>query len=228
MQKVRLGLSVSLDGFVSGPSQTQNTPLGIGGEALHEGAFATKSMRSLHGTEGGEEGVDDSWAARHDENVGATIMGRNMFGPTRGAWGGPAWRGWWGDNPPFHHPVFVLTNHPRDPLEMRGGTTFHFVTGGIQEALELARAAADGADIRIGGGANVARQFLEAQLIDEIHLAIIPILLGSGERLFQDLPEIGTAYESVETVGGERATHVLLRRRVPADPRAAAVAGSAG
>ena len=213
MQLVRAGLSVSLDGFVAGPSQSQDAPLGVGGEHLHEWAFATKSMRSLHGMAGGQVGVDDSWAARHDEEVGATIMGRNMFGPTRGPWGEPAWPGWWGPDPPFHHPVFVLTNHPRGPLEMQGGTTFNFVTGGIREALESARDAAGTAHVRIGGGADTVRQFLAAGLIDEVHLAITPVLLGSGERLFDELPDIGDAYESAEVVAGERATHVLIRRR---------------
>ncbi|UCC24536.1 MAG: dihydrofolate reductase family protein [Gemmatimonadales bacterium] len=214
MQKVRLGLSVSLDGFVAGPSQSEDTPLGVGGERLHEWAFATRSMRALHGMEGGEEGTDDLWAARHDEQVGATIMGRNMFGPTRGPWGHPAWGGWWGADPPFHHPVFVLTHHARASLELGGGTTFHFVTGGIHEALQRARDAAGAADVRIGGGARTARQFLEAALIDEIHLAIVPVLLGSGERLFETLPEVGGHYESVEAIGGERALHVRLIRRV--------------
>jgi dihydrofolate reductase len=213
MQKVRLGLSVSLDGFVAGPSQTEDTPLGRGGERLHEWAFATRAMRALHGMEGGEAGVDDSWAARHDDNVGATIMGRNMFGPTRGAWQSPAWRGWWGANPPFHHPVFVLTHHPRPPLELEGGTTFYFVTDGMREALARARAAAGDADVRIGGGAHTARQFLEAAVIDDVHLAIVPVLLGSGERLFEGLAEIGACYEAVGTTAGKRATHVQLSLR---------------
>ena len=212
MQKVRLGLSVSLDGFVAGSSQSESAPLGIGGERLHEWAFATKSMRDLHGMEGGEEGVDDSWAARHDQGIGATIMGRNMFGPTRGPWGDPAWGGWWGSDPPFHHPVFVLTNYPRDPIGLDGGTTFHFVTGGIDEALGMAREAASGGDVRVGGGASTARQFLKACLIDQVHLSIAPGLLGSGGRLFENLPEIGRAYEIVTMVSGERATHVLFQR----------------
>ena len=161
---------------------------------------------------GGEEGTDDAWAARHDEEVGATIMGRNMFGPTRGPWGEPAWGGWWGSDPPFHHPVFVLTHHARAPLELEGGTTFHVVTDGIREALRRARDAAGVADVRIGGGARTARQFLQAGLVDEIHLAIVPVLLGSGERLFEDLPEVGGHYESGEAIGGERALHVRLVR----------------
>jgi dihydrofolate reductase len=204
---------MSLDGFLAGPSQSREAPLGIGGERLHEWAFATESMRSLHGMEGGERGVDDAWAAQHDRGVGATIMGRNMFGPVRGPWPDDSWRGWWGDEPPFHHPVFVLTHHRRPPLEMSGGTTFHFVSGGIEEALVRAREAAGDADVRIGGGASTVRQYLEAALFDEVHLAIAPILLGSGARLFEALPEIDAHYECLETAQGERALHVLLRRR---------------
>ena len=157
-QHVKLGLSISLDGFVAGRSQSREAPLGIGGEQLHEWAWATRSMRVLHGREGGESGVDDDWAARHVQEVGATIMGRHMFGPVRGPWQEPMWEGWWGPNPPFHHPVFVLTHHPRAPLEMEGGTTFHFVTGRPDEVLATARGAAGSADVRIGGGASTARQ----------------------------------------------------------------------
>jgi dihydrofolate reductase len=207
------GLTISLDGFLAGPGQSLEAPLGIGGERLHEWAFATRSMRRLHGMEGGEEGVDDEWASRHDEGIGATIMGRNMFGPIRGPWGDEEWRGWWGDDPPFHHPVFVLTHHPRERLELEGGTTFEFVTGGIHEALERASEAAAERDVRIGGGASTVGQYLRAGLIDELHLVIAPIVLGSGQRLFADLPSLGEAYECVQSAAGERATHFRLERR---------------
>ena len=206
-------LSVSLDGFVAGPNQSVDAPLGVGGDRLHEWAFETRSMRTLHGLDGGEEGIDNRWAERHETNVGATIMGRNMFGPIRGSWGDEPWRGWWGPEPPFHHPVFVLTHHARPPERMDGGTTFHFVTGGIHEALARAREAADGADVRVGGGAQTVCQYLDAALIDELHFAVIPVLLGSGERLFDGLPRLGEAYECVVTQQGERAVHVVLRKQ---------------
>lgn len=207
------GLTISLDGYLAGPDQSAETPLGVGGERLHEWAWATRSMREIHGMEGGETGVDDRWAGRHEEGVGATIMGRNMFGPVRGPWTGE-WEGWWGPNPPFHHSVFVLTHHSREPLEMEGGTTFHFVTGGIHEALERAREAAGDGKVRIGGGAATLRQYLAEGLLDELHVVVAPLLLGSGERLFHDLPpDFQDRYQVVEFQGPERAAHFRLERR---------------
>jgi dihydrofolate reductase len=163
--------------------------------------------------EGGETGIDDRWAALHDEGVGASIMGRNSFGPVRGPWGDDPWTGWWGDDPPFHHPVFILTHHPRPPLEMEGGTTFHFVTGGIRDALERAREAADGADVRIGGGACTVQQYLAAGLLDELHVVVAPVFLGGGERLFHHLPPtFPEHYRCVEVEGSERVAHFRIQR----------------
>ena len=215
MQRVRAhGLTVSLDGYLAGPDQSLDHPLGVGGERLHEWAFATRSMRRLHGMEGGEEGVDDEWAARGESGIGATIMGRNMFGPVRGAWPAEPWNGWWGDDPPFHHPVYVLTHHPREPLELDGGTTFHFVTDGIERALELARSAAGDADVRIGGGASTVQQYLRAGLIDEMHVVVVPILLGGGERLFDGLhPEFEARYACAELASSSRVAHLRFERR---------------
>src|SRR4249919_1927115 len=183
MAKLRLNLTMSLDGYVAGPDQTLEEPLGRGGGELHAWAFATRSFRSVHGMEGGETGLDDDIAAGWNTNVGATIMGRNMFGPVRGPWGDDSWRGWWGDDPPYHTPVFVLTHHSREPLEMEGGTTFHFVTDGIEAALERARAAAGDLEVHVAGGASAVRQYLRAGLLDELWLHVVPITLGSGERL---------------------------------------------
>lgn len=203
--------TVSVDGFGAGPRQDIDNPLGVGGPALHEWLFATRTFHALSGVEGGSGGVDDEYAARGFENVGAWILGRNMFGPIRGPWPNTNWKGWWGDDPPYHVPVFVLTHHVRPSISMRGDTTFHFVTGGILEALEMAREAASGRDVRIGGGPNVIQQYLRARLIDELHVAIVPAVLGSGERLFEgvDLRELG--YECVRWAASERATHVVLR-----------------
>ena len=207
------GLSISLDGYMAGANQSMQHPLGMGGERLHEWAFATRSMRELHGMEGGEAGLDDDWARRSVDGIGATIMGRNMFGPVRGPWPDETWRGWWGDDPPFHHPVFVLTHHARQTLEMAGGTTFTFVTGGIEEALRQARAAAGDLDVRVGGGPATIQQYLEVGLIDELHVVVVPTLLGQGERLFagslESLPE---RYECAEFQASARALHVLLVR----------------
>ena len=214
MSRVRVGsFTISIDGYGAGPDQSVNDPLGAGGEALHDWIVATRSWRQSHGKEGGEGGIDDEFAARGFENAGAWIMGRNMFGPVRGPWPDMNWKGWWGKNPPFHVPVFVLTHHARPPLAMEGGTTFHFVTGGIEDALRQAREAARGKDVRIGGGAGTIRQYLRARLIDELHVAIAPVLLGGGERLFDavDLPTLG--YECVEFVGSSKASHVVLGRR---------------
>lgn len=204
--------SISIDGFGAGARQSLDNPLGVGGMALHEWAFATRTFRRMFGEDGGSTGVDDEWAARSFENIGAWIMGRNMFGPIRGAWPDDAWKGWWGPDPPYHVPVFVLTHHPRDPITMEGGTTFHFVTDGIEAALERARSVANGKNIRIGGGVATVRQYLRARLIDELHLAISPVLLGSGERLFAGLDMIELGYRCTERVSTDKATHVVLRR----------------
>jgi dihydrofolate reductase len=213
MPKLRVhNLAISLDGYAAGPGQNLQNPLGVGGRRLHEWVFATRYGNAMLGQEGGDTGIDDDFLAAGDEGVGATIMGRNMFGPIRGPWGDETWDGWWGDEPPYHHPVFVLTHHPRPPLEMLGGTTFHFVDGGIEEALERAFWVADGADVRIGGGAATIRQYLRAGLVDELHLAIVPILLGGGERLFDDLGDATPRYECVEMVSSPAVTHVRLAR----------------
>jgi dihydrofolate reductase len=205
--------AISLDGFGAGPRQDIENPLGVGGIALHEWVFPTRTFRQLHGDQGGTTSVDDQFAARGFEGIGAWIMGRNMFGPIRGPWPDEAWRGWWGENPPYHSAVFVLTRHPRAPLRMQGGTEFHFVTGGIHEALQRARGAAGGKDVRLGGGVSAIRQYLEAKLIDLMHLAIAPVLLGSGEHLLTgiDLPALG--YQCTEHVPTPAATHVVLTRR---------------
>ncbi len=212
MAKLRIhSLCVSLDGYAAGPDQSADAPLGVGGEGLHGWVIATRSWRASHGELGGEAGVDDDLSARGEDNIGATIMGRNMFGPVRGPWD-DTWTGWWGDDPPFHHPVFVLTHHERAPLEMEGGTTFHFVTSGIEAALDRAVAAADGRDVRLGGGASTVRQYLRAGLVDEMHIAVTPVLLGGGERLFEDLDEVVGAFTSVEHIASASVAHFLLRK----------------
>lgn len=214
MTRVRVeGFTISIDGYGAGPDQDLDHPLGVGGTDLHQWLIPTRTFQRAHGEGDGTTGVDDDFAARGFRNVGAWILGRNMFGPVRGPWPDMRWNGWWGDNPPYHVPVFVLTHHARPPIQMEGGTTFHFVTGGIHEALDRAREAANGMDVRIGGGVNVIRQYLQEALVDELHIAISPVLLGSGERLFEgpDLRALG--YECVEFVGTEKATHVVLRRR---------------
>jgi dihydrofolate reductase len=214
MSKLRVeSFTISIDGFGAGPNQSLENPLGLGGTALHRWAFATRTFQShLFGTNGGETGIDDEFAARGFHNVGAWIMGRNMFGPVRGPWLDESWKGWWGDNPVYHTPVFVLTNHSRAPLVMEGGTTFHFVTEGVRVALERAREAAKGKDVRIGGGASTIREYLREQLIDELHLAVAPVLLGAGERLFDgiNMPELG--YTCTQHVASPRATHIVLTR----------------
>jgi dihydrofolate reductase len=204
--------AISLDGYGAGPEQSPSNPMGRGGHGLHEWLFPTRTGRKMFGKEGGETGVDDEFAAQGFENLGAWILGRNMFGPVRGAWPDESWRGWWGETPPYHTPVFVLTHHARQPLEMDGGTTFHFVTDGIESALRQARAAAQGRDIRLGGGVQTVRQYLTAGLLDDLHLVISPVLLGSGEALFAgiDLPRLG--YRCTRQVAGIRATHVALAR----------------
>ncbi|MFN7957483.1 MAG: dihydrofolate reductase family protein [Holophagaceae bacterium] len=215
MSKLRVeSFTISLDGFGAGRDQDLENPLGVGGGSLHGWALATRTLQShLMGSEGAETGLDDDYAARGFHNIGAWILGRNMFGPVRGPWPDERWRGWWGENPVYHVPVFVLTHHPRAPLVMEGGTTFHFVTEGIAAALERAREAAGGKDVRLGGGVQVIQQYLRQRLIDEMHLAIAPVLLGSGERLFQgiDLPALG--YACTKTEASPRATHVVISRQ---------------
>lgn len=214
MSKVRVSaFSISIDGYGAGAAQSLENPLGVGGRALHEWAFATRTFRRMFGQEGGSIGVDEDFAARSFENVGAWIIGRNMFGPVRGAWPDASWKGWWGESPPYHVPVFVLTHHPRESIVMHGGTTFHFVTDGIHAALERARAAANGKEVRIGGGVAVIQQYLKARLIDELHIAISPVLLGSGERLFGGVDLVELGYQCAEHASTEKATHVILRRQ---------------
>jgi dihydrofolate reductase len=213
MSRVRVScFAVSLDGYGAGPDQSLDHPLGIGGMGLHEWSHATRTFRGLFGQDGGETGIDDDFAARGFVNVGAWILGRNMFGPVRGAWPDESWKGWWGDTPPYHCPVFVLTHHPRAPITMQGGTTFHFVTDGIEVALKRALEAANGADVRIGGGVATIRQYLQAGLIDEMHFVVAPALLGRGEPLFAglDLPRLG--YRRSAHVPTLRATHIVLTK----------------
>ena len=208
MSKVTAEISVSLDGYAAGPNQTMDNPLGEGGDRIHEWVIATRSWRAQHDKEGGETGPDDDAAAWFGRGVGAYIMGRNMFGPPAGGEWDESWRGWWGDDPPYHAPVFVLTHHPREPVQMEGGTTFHFVTDGIESALEQARAAAGDQDVKVIGGATALQQYLKAGLLDELLLHVAPVVLGSGERLFENVgdPEL----EQVEVVAGS-ATHVKYR-----------------
>jgi dihydrofolate reductase len=213
MAKLRLNMSVSLDGFAAGPGQSVENPLGVGGTALHEWAFATRSFRATHGLEGGQTGIDDDRAAALNENVGASIMGRNMFGPDRGPWADDPWRGWWGDDPPYHTPVFVLTHHPREPLVLRGGTTFHFVTDGIEAALQRAFEAAGGRDVSLAGGAQAAHQYLRAGLVDELEVHVAPVLLGAGARLFEALEGIEARYEPAGLVASPAASHFRFVRR---------------
>jgi dihydrofolate reductase len=217
MAKLRVhNFSTSLDGYGAGPDQRLEHPLGIGGERLHEWMFRTRTgRRTILGQDGGETGIDDGFVARGFEGFGAEIMGRNMFGPVRGPWTDDSWTGWWGDEPLFHYPVFVLTHHPRRPIEMAGGTVFHFVTDGIEAARERALDAAGGADVRVGGGAATIRQFLGAGLLDELHVAIVPILLGSGERLFDSPDAAAQGYECVELVASPSVVHVRLARTEP-------------
>ena len=203
--------SLSIDGFGAGPSQSLENPLGLGGMELHNWFFPTNTFQKMVGKEG-ETGIDDDIAAKGFENIGAHVMGRNMFGPIRGAWPDDSWKGWWGDNPPYHTPVFVLTHHAREPLEMEGGTTFYFVTGGIHEALERARDAAGARDIRLSGGVSAIRQYLEAGLVDEMHLAISPTLLGSGENLFHGIDLSALGYRCTEHIPTQAATHVVIGR----------------
>lgn len=215
MSQVRVeSFSISLDGFGAGLDQSLENPLGIGGESLHRWALATRTFQqTLFGKDEGSTGVDDEFAARGMRNMGAWILGRNMFSPIRGPWPDDSWKGWWGTNPPYHCPVYILTHHPRASIEMEGGTVFHFVTGGIHEALRLAREAAGRKDIRIGGGVNTIQQYLREQLIDEMHFAVAPVFLGSGERLFAGIDLVSLGYECVQHVGTADATHIVMRKK---------------
>ena len=213
MPKLRIHcFGISLDGFGAGEAQGPDNPLGIGGMKLHEWMYPTRTFKSQFGEEGGSTGVDDELAARGNDNIGAWIMGRNMFGPVRGAWPDDEWKGWWGDTPPYHCEVFVLTHHPRDPVEMEGGTVFHFVTDGIHAALDRAKVAAGDKDIRLGGGVDVIRQYLAAGLVDEMHLAVSPVILGAGEHLLagMDIEECGL--DEVEYLPTDAVAHYLLKR----------------
>jgi dihydrofolate reductase len=206
--------SISVDGYGAGPGQDLDNPLGVGGPELFDWLFHTRTWQRMHGNEDGETGVDDDIAAQGFSGIGAWILGRNMFGPVRGPWPDDSWKGWWGDEPPYHTPVFVLTHHPRAPLRMKGDTEFRFVTEGIHAALQQARDAAAGRDVRLGGGVSTIRQYLRATLIDEVHLVIAPVLLGAGEHLLNGIDTRELGYECVEhTAGGRAAAHVILRRR---------------
>ncbi len=213
MSKVRVScFAVSLDGYGAGPNQSLENPLGVRGPELFEWFFSTRTWKQMQAQEGGSTGVDDQWARRGMENVGAWILGRNMFGLVRGPWPDDSWRGWWGEEPPYHVPTFVLTHHKRKPLEMKGGTTFHFVTDGIESALQRAKEAGRGKDVRIGGGVATIRQYLKAGLMDELHLVFRPVVMGSGENLFAGLDLAALGYRCVEHVASEEALHVVLRK----------------
>ncbi len=214
MQKIRVAcFGVSLDGFAAGPDQDLKNPLGVRGPEIMEWFFPTKAFSAMQGKETGEDGIDNKMAEAGFEDVGAWILGRNMFGPVRGPWPDENWRGWWGEEPPYHVPTFVLTHHARQPLEMKGGTTFHFITDGIESALAQAKHAAGRQDVRIGGGVSTIRQYLQAGLIDELHIVQRPVLLGRGESLFAGMDMRAMGYEVAETIKGERATHVIVKRK---------------
>ena len=204
---------ISIDGYGAGPNQDLQNPLGVGGPELMEWFLHTRVWRRMHGHDDGEAGVDNEIAEQGFDGIGAWILGRNMFGPVRGPWPDDSWKGWWGEEPPYHTPVFVLTHHPRPPLKMAGGTEFHFVTTGIRAALEQAVAAAAGRDVRLGGGVATIREYLQAGLLDELHLALRPVLLGAGESLFSGIDMRTLGYECTKSIAGERATHVFLRKR---------------
>jgi len=204
--------AVSVDGFGAGPQQDRTHGLGIGGESLHDWFVPTRTFKSMSRGGEGTTGVDDDYARRGIEDIGASILGRNMFGPIRGAWPDEEWKGWWGKNPPYHTPVFVLTHHPRKPIEMEGGTTFHFVTEGIEAALERAKAAAGTKDVRLGGGVETVRQYLRARLVDEMHLAIAPVVLGGGEHLLTGIDLLALGYRLAEHRTSEMAMHVVFKR----------------
>jgi dihydrofolate reductase len=205
--------AISLDGYGAGPNQDLDSPIGVGGMALHEWIFGTRTFRQMVGKEGGATGIDDDFVARGFENVGAWIIGRNMFGPIRGPWPDDSWKGWWGENPPYHTPVFILTHHPRPSLEMSGGTTFHFVTDGIHAVLKRAVEAANGQDVRLGGGVATIRQYLRAGLIDEMHLAMSPVLLGSGECLLEGIDASKLGYQCAQQVSTPNVTHFVITKR---------------
>jgi dihydrofolate reductase len=214
MSKVRVAaFSVSLDGFWAVPRQDLENPLGVRGMELHSGFMKTEIFNKMHGQSGGTQGIDNDWAAQSFENVGAWILGRNMFGPVRGPWRDDSWKGWWGPTPPYHVPVFVVTHFARAPLEMEGGTTFYFVTDGIESALKRAKEAARGKDVRIGGGVSLIRQYLLGGHIDEMHLAFSPVLMGEGEQLLADINLHKLGFAPVRTAAGENATHVLIQKK---------------
>jgi dihydrofolate reductase len=213
MPKLRVNaFSISLDGYGAGPNQSLENPLGVGGQGVHQWFFPTRTFQKMQGNQGGATGPDDDFAARGFENVGAWILGRNMFGPFRGPWPDESWKGWWGETPPYHTDVFVLTHHARNPIPMAGGTTFHFVTDGIHAALDRAFASAKGKDVRVGGGVAAIQQYLRAGLIDELHLAISPVLLGSGENLFAGIDLLKLGYTCTRHVPTENATHIVLSK----------------
>jgi dihydrofolate reductase len=213
MTKVKVaGLGVSLDGFAAGPAQSLDHPLGVNGPDIFSWFFPTRTFRQMQGQDDGETGPDDDFARRSMDGFGAFILGRNMFGPVRGEWPDDQWKGWWGDNPPYHAPTFILTHYPRPPIEMLGGTTFHFITGGIDEALQEARAAAGAKDIKIGGGVETVRQYVQAGHVDEIHFAVAPVMLGQGEALFSGIDLRALGYRTVEHVPTARATHIALAK----------------
>lgn len=213
MSRLRVAcFSLSIDGFGAGPQQDLQNPLGAGGMSLHQWAFATRTFSAMHGEGGGSTGIDDDFAARSFENIGANILGRNMFGPVRGPWADSDWQGWWGPNPPYHTPVFVLTNHPRESITMEGGTTFHFVTDGIHAALERAMEAANGKDVRLGGGVATVKQYLRARLIDEMHVVVSPVVLGSGEQLFAGIDLAALGYECSAHVSSAAAVHYTFSK----------------
>ena len=211
MSKVRFNITMSLDGFVAGPDQSEQDPIGVGGMELHQWLFPLAAFREQHGDEGGEVNASTPVVEEWTENNGATVMGRNMFGGGPGPWGDDPWNGWWGDDPPYHHPVYVLTHHARDPLEMQGGTTFYFVTDGIESALEQAREAAGGKDVSLGGGADVAQQYLAAGLIDELEISVVPLLLGGGARLFDNLGDAKVELELVRAIEAPGVAHLKYR-----------------
>lgn len=211
MSKLRCHISVSLDGFVAGPNQSEANPLGEGGELLHEWVFSLAAWRQLHGLEGGGDNESARIVEESRENIGAGVMGRNMFGPAGGGPWDEQWTGWWGEDPPYHYPVFVLTHHARDPIQMKGGTTFHFVTDGIESALEQAKAAAGGKDVMLWGGGNIAQQYLAAGLLDELELHVVPVLLGDGARLFGNLGDAAVRLEQVQAVEAPGVTHLKYR-----------------